>query len=257
MASTQDIHVTRAISIETNIEQAAEVLWGWSRADGCNEIDFRGYPKERCITRRASRLDRFFDFYKDITASWEVSREHINLVTENYLLRVFRLLQNEPHVPRRELVSKIPLSSPTQSPKLEIERGRILDLAVKCMFMINCSSRQRDLGCLEYGRRKIEWRQDAILAQFGADTFPISDHPAINDPENLLQQGARMSNMARKLKKHAGLSFRPTDDLRIHLKLNQRTGVVEIFHHTAFLKEHLKLTRESPKDISMVDTLKR
>jgi hypothetical protein len=63
--------------------------------------------------------------------------------------------------------------------------------------------------------------------------------------------------MARKLKKHAGLSFRPTDDLRIHLKLNQRTGVVEIFHHTAFLKEHLKLTRESPKDISMVDTLKR
>jgi len=93
MASIQGIHLTRAMSIDIDIELVAKVLWGWSRADGCNEIDCRGCPKERCITRRASRLGRFFDFYKDITVSWEVSTEHTILPTENDLLRVFRFYE--------------------------------------------------------------------------------------------------------------------------------------------------------------------
>ena len=62
--------------------------------------------------------------------------------------------------------------------------------------------------------------------------------------------------MAKKLKKRAGLSFRPTDDLRDHLQLDRKTGSVEIYHHTAFLKEHLRLTKESPKGMSVSDSLR-
>jgi hypothetical protein len=66
----------------------------------------------------------------------------------------------------------------------------------------------------------------------------------------------RSALTAKKLKKRAGLSFRPTNDLRSHLKLDRRKGVVEIYHYTAFLKEHLRITKGEKGDLTISDSLK-
>jgi len=61
---------------------------------------------------------------------------------------------------------------------------------------------------------------------------------------------------AKKLKKRANLKFKPTDDLRNHLKLNNKTREVELYHHTAFLKEHIRLTKDQPRNLSVLDYLR-
>ncbi|KAK0611633.1 hypothetical protein B0T14DRAFT_594889, partial [Immersiella caudata] len=56
-----------------------------------------------------------------------------------------------------------------------------------------------------------------------------------------------------KIIKIAGLTIKGTSNLRDHLKLNNNTGVVEIFHHTTFLKEHLPLTHPD-RSATLVET---
>jgi len=62
--------------------------------------------------------------------------------------------------------------------------------------------------------------------------------------------------LAKRLKKHARLTFQPTDDLRCHLRLNTKNGVLELYHHAAFLKEHLRLTKDEPENLSLEGSLR-
>jgi hypothetical protein len=117
-----------------------------------------------------------------------------------------------------------------------------VDIAVKVMAMVNCSAdRQTTLGLQD----TVVWPQDVSFAQFMSDLLPVpTDHPRINDDD--LEQGldVKASLLAKKLKKHARLIFQPTDDLRAHLRLDKKSGILEVYHQTAFLKEHLRLTRD-------------
>jgi hypothetical protein len=125
------------------------------------------------------------------------------------------------------------------------------------MFMVNCSAQRQIFGLLEYGMDKVEWRNDATFAKFMADIFLMTDHPGINNENAGVSIDMKIALKARKLEKIAGLKFRATNDLRSHLKLDQKSGIVDIFHHTAFLKEHLRLTKDLPHDISLVGYLRR
>jgi hypothetical protein len=93
----------------------------------------------------------------------------------------------------------------------------------------------------------VPWRGDIPFSEFITSIFPKTDHPSIDQIKDNLR--------AIKLKKRAGIKFEPTDDLRYHLKLDRKRAVVEIFHHTAFLKEHLRLTRDQPRNMSVADSI--
>lgn len=86
--------------------------------------------------------------------------------------------------------------------------------------------------------------------------FRITDHPNLNGDQSESSFDMKAALNANKLKRHAGLRFRPTDDLRSHLKLDRNAGTVSIYHHTAFLKEHLRLTKDQPCDLAIKDYLK-
>jgi hypothetical protein len=61
---------------------------------------------------------------------------------------------------------------------------------------------------------------------------------------------------ALRLLRIAKLSIEATDDVRNHLKIDRPRGVVQIFHHTSFLREQLRLTRFVPDQLSMDESLK-
>ena len=86
------------------------------------------------------------------------------------------------------------------------------------------------------------------FTEFITSVFLKTDHPSIDQIKHNLR--------ATKLKKRAGLSFEATDDLRNHLKLDKKRAAVQVFHHTAFLKEQLRLTRDEPKNMSTSDYIK-
>jgi hypothetical protein len=136
------------------------------------------------------------------------------------------------------------------------EQSRALNLAVKAMTMISCGTENQPENLLEAGLIAKPWRNDTTFSQFILDTFPVTDFPCLNDPNSSRSNHAQATLTGRRLKKLAGLRFQPTEDVRRHLRLNHRTGVVEIFHYTSFLKEHLRLTKDLPRSISVSDSIK-
>lgn len=242
---------------DSEIQRLGQVLWSWSASDNCQNCN--GCKRENCNGRRSKRLVRFFEHYKDLTASYESDNtlgQQQALRSHEDLFQIIGKLKLEPHITRAEFVEKLFKDRRGRPPPFP-EKERALDLAVRAMFMINCSAQHHSCDLLEHGANKVAWRSDTTFAQFIADVFPVTDHPGINDEDAKFSLDTKKALMARKLKKVAGLKFRATDNLMNHLKLDQRTGVVELYHHTAFLKEHLRLTKDEPRDMSITDSLKK
>jgi hypothetical protein len=245
---------------EGQLQLLGEGLWCWSPEKDCNTLNCSGCEEEGRIPRRLKRLSCFFGHYKQITSSYEpqvIAGEHGAFRSHDDVVWVIKQLKSQPDTPRGELVTQIFASTRFSKPPPSSEQQLAINLAVHIIFMVNCSAQRQRFGLLEHGMQKVEWRDDFTLAQFIGDIFQMTDHPSINDTDTVISQTMRTSLMARKLKKVAGLKFRATDDLRNHLKLDEKTGMVDVFHHTAFLKEHLRLTKNAPADISITECLRR
>ncbi|KIW21418.1 hypothetical protein PV08_01998 [Exophiala spinifera] len=206
------------------------------------------------------RLAPFFDHYRTWTALYGAETGGTgNALTKHQDLRnIIEKLHANPDVPRAELARIIFSAQPTSHPPSPSfsDRERALNLAVRVSAMINCSAVYQDLGVLEHGLLRQHWRGDISYSQFMSLLFPQIDHPTVNEDDSGKLPGFRTEVTARKLKKRARLRFQPTDDLRCHLQFHRKTRTVDIFHHTAFLKEQLRLTRDGAGDLLLSESLK-
>ena len=245
---------------ETQFRFLGEALWAWPLRNDCETTNCKGCGEDSCLARRSKRLARFFEYYKDLSSSYASNAgadEQPALTSHNDILYIIQELKSQPNVHRAELVQKTFAQLQVGKPLSVTDSKRAINLIVRIMFMVNCTAQNQSFSLLEHGLNRVEWRNEATLAQFITDAFPMTDHPSINDDNSILSLDMKKSLKARKLKKHASLNFRPTDDLRCHLRLDPKSGTVEIFHQTAFLKEHLRLTKDAPPGISVAECLKR
>lgn len=214
---------------------------------------------ECCSSERASRLKDYFDYYKTLVATYEPDigpGEQAALRTHEDVIAIIKILKSEPQLVRAKLQDKLMANrSEDRIPSANDLDGAV-NLAVKTMTMINCSTQHQSWNLLEHGAYQVPWRSDVAFAQFIIDAFPTTDHPIINDVDFEPLRDIKSALMARKLKKRIGLKIRPTNDLRSHLKLDRKNHAVEIFHHTAFLKEHLRLTMSEARHLTQSDCLK-
>lgn len=109
---------------------------------------------------------------------------------------------------------------------------------------------------MEFGTDPCIWRSDQSPLDFTATVFPVREHPSLND-ENQASPDIKTELSAVKLKQIAGLKFEGTAELREHLKLDQKTGVVEIYHFTSVLKEHLRASIDPIACLSSPEALIR
>jgi hypothetical protein len=124
-----------------------------------------------------------------------------------------------------------------------VDQNRAFNLAMRIMTTVCCSIENQVSGQLEYGSEPVVWRNDKSFQDFTRSIFPASDQITLNDnDESLLRIKEHVT--AIWLRKVANLRFCGTDDLKNHLSLDQRTGIVEIYHSTSTLKEHLTATRD-------------
>ena len=205
------------------------------------------------------RLTRFFEYYKSLTTSYEPEvgiGEVAALNRHEDLFALIRFLKANPDLTRAQLAEIAYPNVSNQRIASAVEQERAITLAVQTMIMVNCSPWGQSTALLESGSHRTPWRSGIPFSQFVSDIFPTSDFPDLNDDETGLSHNMRTSLLARKLKEVVGMEFRPTDDLRNHLKLDRRNNVVEIYHHTAFLKEHLRLTKDRPDCVTLSDSLK-
>ncbi|KIN03193.1 hypothetical protein OIDMADRAFT_52989 [Oidiodendron maius Zn] len=240
---------------ETELQDLCRVLWSWPP---CEERRV-GKPCENCPPNRSKRLGQFFDYYKGLTASYDPDNgpgERPALSTHQNLFEIIQVLKAEPTRTRKQLLHKAFPNEAGQCSVSATDQENAINLAVKIMIMVNCSAEHPSSGFIEDGTFQIPWRNDVTFTQFITDSFPMTDHPILNDDEELKKLDIKTALTAKKLKKRAGLKFRPTDDLRSHLKFDRKTAVVEVYHHTAFLKEHLRLTKDKHLNVDVTEALK-
>ncbi|KAH8797454.1 hypothetical protein F5882DRAFT_475049 [Hyaloscypha sp. PMI_1271] len=227
----------------SQLQQLTRTLWSWSICAECAA----GKPcqTEECAWQRSTSLNRFFQFYKEVTASYEADvkpGEQPGLGSHEDLMKIIEELKSHPEATRDALLEKLFGNLPRS------DQERAINVAVRVMMMVNSSTARQSSVLLELVNLQVPWRRDVPFSEFITSIFPKTNHPSIDHIKENLK--------ATKLKKRAGVSFVPTDDLRNHLKMDRKRAVVEIFHHSAFLKEQLRLTRDQPRNMSVADSIK-
>jgi hypothetical protein len=106
--------------------------------------------------------------------------------------------------------------------------------------MIDCSTSYISTDRLEKGNPRTHWKDDTAFGKYLQDLFPTQNHPIFSYPHSEAFADAKGELLGRKLKKHLNLKFRPTHDMRNHLRLDRESGTLEIYHYTSFIKEQLK-----------------
>ena len=204
------------------------------------------------------RLVRYSTYCAGLTASYEPdigSGKPAALQAHEKLFDIVHQLKSNPDISRAELAKKIFGNSDVNASPVE-DQDRAINLAVKVMVMVNCSAERQSSGLLEHGAYQLTWNGEDTFTKFIQYAFPKTDNPTINSDDSKPPLDMKSALMARNLKKQIGLRFRPTDDLRRHLRLDRMDNVVEIYHHTAFLKEHLRLTKDKGRNLSVGDSLR-
>ncbi|TGO35296.1 hypothetical protein BHYA_0163g00110 [Botrytis hyacinthi] len=227
----------------SQLQALTKALWSWSLCTNCQTETPCKTPN--CSWSRSTTLSRFFEFFKIPTSGYKcniVPGQSPGLSSYNDLFRILEQLKSSPELSKSELLEKLFTDRPTR-----LYQERALNLAVQVVVMINCSASRQSSVLLEYGNEEARLHLNDTFSQFLNDVFPKTSHPSIDEIKSEL--------LATKLKKNARLEFLPTDDLRNHLRLDKNSGVVEIFHHTAFLKEQLRLAKEQPQSLSVFDLI--
>lgn len=241
---------------EEELAALARSLWEWPLCALCTNGHHRQH-EEPCPSQRLKRLQTFFEFYKTLATSYEGNgASYPALRTHGDVLVILHQLRTKPASPRsklREALFEDIWRDRPLPPKCDQDSA--IDLAVKVMTMDNCSAPDHSLSLLEHGTCQVPWRGDISLDDYIENILPLTDHPGLNDTETKMYMDIKPSLMARKLKKRIGMKIRPTNDLRSHLKIDRRTNTLEVFHHVAFLKEHLRLTKDHPRNLTVEKSL--
>jgi hypothetical protein len=161
-----------------------------------------------------------------------------------------------PTLPRQQLTEDFFTARQAASRSAEADQRRAFDIAIRVMTMISPSTDEHSgAGSLRWAAPALGWRCDQSYDRFLEDTFPERECSDLNDVQ--ASSIVIKSNLtARKLVKIAGLKLVGTNDLRNHLRLDAKTGTLEIYHYTSVLKEHLFETKDNPNKRSVSFLLK-
>ncbi|KAK6509706.1 hypothetical protein TWF481_004437 [Arthrobotrys musiformis] len=234
-----------------------KALWGWRLCSGCNAVGI--CTLVTCPGNRIPSLERYFGHYRELVSSYGHDLEHhrMDAVVSSHqeIFELITTLKEQPDITRGSLTEQV-FGSPT-SMRIESEEEHVIGLAVKALTMV-CSTHwlnrnaEHDNGDMA----SPNWLKDVPFNAFLEGLFPMIDHPGFGEDASASFWEMKSKITGNKLIQRGGLAFAPTEDLSNHLKLNRRTGVIEIFHHTAFLKESLRITKSMKSTIGMEESIR-
>jgi hypothetical protein len=208
---------------------------------------------------RIQRLGRFLDFYRNLSMSYEpelMDQECAAIETHHNVAELICAVKLMSEISRAQILLGLFEAHPKKNQLSTRERQMVLNMIIRITFMVDCTGSRQPYALLEEGVGRRCWQDNTTFCDFMISSFPIVDQAALGEPETVLLKDIQSQLSARKLKKHLRVRFRPTDDLRSHLRFDRRTNTVDVFHHTAFLKEHLRCTKGRTDVNTFEDALK-
>ncbi len=219
------------------LSQLGCALWSWKLCSNC----LAGSPctDGTCPAYNTGRLQRFHQFYKAVVSGYEddaVDPQAVVFRTHEDLFQAILLLRQNPGKTRQEFSGLLKGGSRNAG-----DLFRATNLAAKVLTMIDCSTSYLSTDRLEKGNFRLPWKDDSAFSKYLQGLFPTENHPIFSYPDSEAFADAKGELMGRRLKKRLNLKFRPTHDIRNHLRLDRRSNVLEIYHYTSFIKEQLKV----------------
>lgn len=245
---------------DENVAELCKTLWKWPDCSYCSILR-PCIGRETCPWHRFGRLKGFFNFYKTLTSAYvpDFLEGSPALRSHEDVCNIAKVLGDCPQLALSQLMHTSFEQRDAASLPPITDQSRALALAIQVVFMveihvpISVSSSASPL----FG----QWRNRSSVLDYLMSVFSQRqrDHEAIA-PTHDLEPGKMWEQIlplmsARKLKKIGSLKLLPTNDLAEHLALDRAKGVVKVFHHLAFLKEHLHSsvpTNTVPGDTSPV-----
>lgn len=248
---------------ENNFKQLLECLWSFPKYDArphrhsvsdCAAVD--------CALERLPRLESFYKFYQQLSLIYETEETPGSTPAVRFhedLHDIIRLIRNNVDLTRRQFVERCLTNHPAGAPSVTDEdRDRAIDLAVRAMTMINCQHQNLSLGLVESGIADSKWSCNTTIAQFIESCFrtPLRQTSLDKNDADSGKELVKSNLTAALLARRAKIRFKPTNDLRRHLYFDRKLRVVEIFHHAAFLKENLRLTKSQARQVTTAEQIK-
>lgn len=235
------------VATERQLKGLVETLWG----EICAECK-AGRPcrASSCPWRHSSRLARYFEYYQDITSSYVpefLSGKQAALRAHEDLFDIIRAIKSHPDTLRSQITEDYFTNrddGESEIPPVD-DQVRAFNLAIRTMVMVNCSLQHYNSDLLELGSHPTPWRLSRSFSSFIDSAFPKSRHPLFEEDDIALGGDVRAAIKATRLKTAARFRLQPTDDLRSHLKLNRKYGILELYHHTSVLKQHLASSKSA------------
>ena len=238
----------------SHFKQLIHALWSWELCEDCRNE--RRCTNDNCPGQRLQRLTRFLQYYKTVAASYGCEQKELAIEKHEEIFAIIERLKASPDVARSQILNELQAQGSSGRSASAASVARAVDLAAQALIMVSCSPELQYSEVLEQGILPAPWNDNDTLAQFVDNAFPQTDHPGLNEQKPDSKHEFKRALTAKKLRKHLGMKLKATDDLRNHLKLDTKTGTLLIFHHTAVLKEHLRLTKDAPRNMSTADCLK-
>ena len=221
------------------LPELGQALWSWVPCAGC--ASQQTCVSSTCSHQRSSRLERYWQFYKAVVTSYveEYRRSQPVLKTHGDIFRAISFLRSHPDITLREF-SRLGFHGSSHD---AFDLRKAVALVVKILLMAECAAPHRSSDRLEKASFRVYWKDDVAFSKYIQDLFPVENHHVLSCGDSDLLTDMKSELKAVKLKKRLRLSFRATHDIRNHLYFDRRAHVLEIFHHTAFLKEQLRATK--------------
>ncbi|RYO90999.1 hypothetical protein DL766_000467 [Monosporascus sp. MC13-8B] len=227
------------------LPELGQALWSWPPCARC--LAWQACLSDTCPCRHGSRLQRYLQFYKAVVSDYVdgLRKSSRALKTHGDLFRAISILRSHPDMTRSEFC-RVGFPQKDGNPPFEAaDLRKATALVVKVLMMVECSAPHQSSDRLEKGSFRVQWKDDIAFSKYIQDLFPVENHHILSYGDSDLLLDMKSELRAVKLKKHLGISFRATHDVRSHLYFDRQAKVLEIFHHTAFLKEQLRATKGS------------
>lgn len=238
-----------------NIVNLGVLLWSWKACDDC--VGGQQCKATACPGRRSDKLRRYYQFCEAVLRpnSSDELFEGTFMRDDSKHLKVLQSVKSDPEITREALRQMIWSSDGRIG---ALDAPVIIGNAIRIMTTVDSSPIHQNSQLLESGDVKIPWIDGVPLSKFLEDAFSKENDHLLNLPNHQLSVELKNDLRADRLKQRLGISFQGTSDLRNHLKLNQTSQglVLEVFHHVTYLREQLRMTKETPQLNSFSESIK-
>lgn len=235
----------------TTISNISQALWASPACADCHGEAEGCCTSSTCSAGRGRRLKRYMQYYRGLLDDYlESSRPTARLLrTHDDIHNAMSVLKANPDASRVEYHR---LAFPENADPTELMNASTL--VVKIMFMTDCSHMSQSPGKIRLNRPSDYWRDDVSFSKYLQDHFPTEQHHIFSSVDGDTLSNVEGDLKATRLVKYLDISFQATYDICNHLRFNRKMNTLQIFHHTSFLKEQLRSTREMGGDTSSMSS---